>query len=215
MSEDKPSFHSRAIGNFLAFLCRLLTGVRSRWIAAPPNQNVRIYYANHSSHLDGLVIWASMPKTLRHTVHPVAAADYWSRGRLRRYIAEQVFCAVLIERHASTGSAEKRQDPLIQMRALLENNQSLILFPEGTRGSGETIADFKSGLYHLANQCPHVELVPVYLENLNRVLPKGSSLVVPVICSATFGAAIAGPQENEDKAEFLARARRSLEALAP
>ncbi|CNE23047.1 phospholipid/glycerol acyltransferase [Yersinia nurmii] len=206
---------SKMVATILVSLCRLLTGIRSRWLAPLPDKQVRIYYANHSSHLDGLVIWASMPRHLRSQVHPVAAADYWSKTRLRRYLAKYVFHAVLVERRTVEGRAEARKNPLTPLLETLERNQSLILFPEGTRGDGENIQSFKSGVYHLARQYPDVELVPVWLENLNRVLPKGSKLVVPFICSATFGVPVTGLQEGEDKAAFLARIKAALEEMAP
>ncbi|MGL4859807.1 MAG: lysophospholipid acyltransferase family protein [Enterobacteriaceae bacterium] len=198
-------------GSLLVGCCRLLTGINSRWIGVEPNAKSRIYYANHSSHLDGLVIWASLPASLRHHVHPVAARDYWDSSRLRRYLAGSVFNAVLIDRQ-SRGMG--KIDLLGPMKQLLAQGESLILFPEGTRGNGETIAEFKGGLYQLLRDCPDTEVVPVYLENLNRVLPKGSRLVVPVICSATFGTPLAPLSELETKVEFLHRARQALEALA-
>lgn len=211
---NESTLISRLVANALVSLCRLLTGVRATWLAPLPDGQVRIYYANHSSHLDGLVIWSSMPRELRTTVRPVAAADYWMSGRIRRYLARHVFHVVLVERRAGQGLDSRRQ-ALVDMQQVLESGQSLILFPEGTRGDGEQLSEFKSGIWHLIRQCPQVELVPVWLENLNRVLPKGSRLVVPIICSATFGSPVAGPREEEDKAAFLARAQSALEALAP
>ena len=198
----------------LVSICRLLTGIKSRWKVLPEAQQPTVYFANHSSHLDGLVIWASLPASMREHVHPVAAADYWEKTRLRRYLAGRIFGAVLIARGGKTAKSETGDDPLAPLVGVLEKNQSLIFFPEGTRGSGENLGEFKSGLYHLTQRYPGVRLVPVWLENLNRVLPKGSRLVVPVICSATFGEPLAGPAEGETKAAFLARAKTALEALS-
>ncbi|WP_045853486.1 lysophospholipid acyltransferase family protein [Raoultella terrigena] len=196
----------------LVSVCRLLTGIKSRWKATPQPGQATLYFANHSSHLDGLVIWASLPTAMRDNVHPVAAADYWKKSRLRRYLASRIFGAVLIERKGRAASPS--EDPLAPLVAVLENSESLIFFPEGTRGSGDELGEFKSGLYHLMLRHPDVRLVPVWLENLNRVLPKGSRLVVPIICSATFGEPLDGPAEGETKAAFLARAKSALEALS-
>ncbi|WP_350304100.1 lysophospholipid acyltransferase family protein [Photorhabdus viridis] len=201
---------SKGMGSFLSGLCRLLTGVSIRWIGCKPSVVARIYYANHTSHLDGLVIWAGFPRVLRYRVHPVAARDYWSKTGLRRYFINKVFRAVLIDRKGEDGLKE---NTLIPMEDVLRRGESLILFPEGTRGNGEQINKFKGGLYYLAKKYPDVELIPVYLENLNRVLPKGSALVVPVICSATFGRPLEKLGEKEEKADFLQRARLALEAL--
>ncbi|MFG1173030.1 lysophospholipid acyltransferase family protein [Erwiniaceae bacterium CAU 1747] len=227
MSEPRLSADRRLVSALLVTVCRFLTGIRSRWQSEPEPEKIRIYYANHSSHLDGLVIWSSLPPQMRTQVHPVAAADYWLGSRLKRYLALRIFGAVLVERRP-TGEheaepAEKQiangavvnKDVLLPLKQALDNQHSLILFPEGTRGSGEQLNPFKSGLYHLSKAYPQVELVPVWLDNLNRVLPKGSRLVVPIICSATFGTPQPGVAEGEDKQAFLARTKAALEAIAP
>lgn len=209
----KQSLDSRVAASFLVRLCRLLTGVRAHWLSPLPQEQVRIYYANHSSHLDGIVIWASMPPLLRQRVRPVAAAEYWLASKARRYIARRVFNTVLIKRRPTEPDDKQPNNALELMTESLKSKDSLIIFPEGTRGDGESISTFKSGIWHLAKMNPGVELVPVYLENLNRVLPKGSLLVVPVLCSATFGEPIASPEETETKQDFLLRAKAALEAL--
>lgn len=202
------------VRTLLITLCRLLTGINARWRAAPQTAQPTIYFANHSSHLDGLVIWASLPKTMHDRVHPVAAADYWRTSALRRYLSSRIFGAVLIERNRKAGSHSASGDVLAPLVAVLERQESLIFFPEGTRGSGDALGEFKSGLFHLIQRHPDARLVPVWLENLNRVLPKGSRLVVPIICSATFGEAIPGPGTDETKLDFLNRAKAALEALS-
>ncbi len=142
------------------------------------------------------MIWASFPRALRPHVHPVAAADYWNKTALRRYLATRIFNAVLVERRSQAPASEETttpRDPLQPLTEQLEQGHSLIFFPEGTRGTGDEVAAFKSGLFHLAQRMPQVQLVPVWLENMNRVLPKGSRLVVPIICTATFGEPISRP----------------------
>ncbi|MEY1580142.1 lysophospholipid acyltransferase family protein [Providencia manganoxydans] len=212
---EKPqriSLLAKGMGMLLSFTCRLLTGVRTRWVGCQPTIASRIYYANHSSHLDGLVIWAGLPPLMRHAVHPVAAKDYWDKTPFRRYLVNKVFRAVLIDRKGDGPAKENVLEPL---EAILAKSESLILFPEGTRGDGEELSHFKSGIYHLSKKYPNVEVVPVYLENLNRVLPKGSKLVVPIICSAVVGQPLAPLAEEESKAEFLQRAKLALEELMP
>jgi len=191
---------------------RLLTGVQARW-RSEPQAGARIYFANHSSHLDGAVIWASLPPLLRPRTRAVAALDYWEKSALRRYLAKRVFNVLMIDRNPQQ-SREQRNAPLQPLLDALDTGDALILFPEGTRGEGECIAPFKSGLYHLARQRPDVALVPVYLENLNRILPKGSLMIVPLLCSAIFGAPMCIAAE-ESRDDFLLRARQALEELAP
>lgn len=196
--------------------CRMFTGLHTRWLYSLfENNKVRIYYANHSSLLDTVIIWGSVPAEFRHSVRIVGAADYWLASSFRSYIARRIFNAILIDRSYPGDNSQIRNNALCLMNDALKKAQSLIIFPEGTRGNGEKISCFKSGLWHLARKNPGVELVPVYLENLNRVLPKGSGLLVPVLCSVTFGEPIQPLKRNEEKIAFLQRARDALEQLKP
>jgi 1-acyl-sn-glycerol-3-phosphate acyltransferase len=199
----------------VAVFARLVTGVHGEWRGCAPAARRRVYFANHRSHADFVLIWTVLPAPLRRLTRPVAGADYWLKGRLRTFVAERVFRAVLIARNRDTsGQATRDADPIATMAAALDQNSSLILFPEGTRNtSEEPLLPFKSGLYHLANARPDVELVPVWIENLNRVMPKGEFVPIPLLCTVTLGAPVAlGAGEN--KAAFLDRSRNALLALA-
>jgi 1-acyl-sn-glycerol-3-phosphate acyltransferase len=187
---------------------RLLAGAHADWQGCAPQPRQRIYYANHTSHFDTLVIVAALPVELGAETHPVAALDYWGASALRRFIAVECLNAVLIDR-----SGQSSTDPLQPPAALLARGHSLILFPEGTCGADGTVGRFRSGLYNLAQRFPQAELVPVYLDNPRRVMPKGSFLIVPLICTARFGAPLTA-DPSEDKDQFLARARTALVALA-
>jgi 1-acyl-sn-glycerol-3-phosphate acyltransferase len=198
----------RALRLGLLGVVRLLAGAHADWQSSAPEQRQRIYYANHASHFDTLVIVAALPAKLRAETHPVAALDYWGASGLRRFIAVECLNAVLIDR-----SGRSSTDPLQPAAELLELGDSLILFPEGTRSGDGTIGRFRSGLYNLARRFPQAEPIPVYLDNPRRVMPKGSFLIVPLICTARFGAPLVlDPSENRD--QFLARARSALIALA-
>ena len=195
------------IGGLLVGATRVLVGGQGVWMGCAPSERQRIYFANHSSHLDTILVWAAMPPELRRRVRPVAAADYWGRGRAQRHIALNVLNAVLIDRQT------RSSDPLEPLKTALAAGDSLILFPEGTRGTGELPSAFKPGLYHLAKAFPQVELVPVFLDNLRRALPKGSLVPVPLSCVARFGTPIR-IDEGEPKPAFLTRARDAVVALA-
>lgn len=191
-----------------AWLIRVICGVRSLPAEALPPAPA-IYFANHSSHLDFLTIWAALPASARARTRPVAGRDYWEKTPRRRRIARDFFNAVLIERQHVTVAT----NPLAPMVAALEAGDSLIVFPEGTRSADGTIHEFKSGLYHLARSRPGIALVPVYLQNLSRILPKGDFLPVPLLGSLSVGPAIQlGP--DEDKKVFLERARTAVLQLA-
>lgn len=199
----------------IAGMIRLLTGCQARWTGTDP-VNVdgsipqRIFFANHTSNLDAPVIWASLPTEVRRLTRPVAARDYWEAGPVRRKLAKDVFRAVLIERKKVT----RENNPMAVMEAALEAGDSLIIFPEGGRSTDDDadMVDFKPGLWHLAKKRPAVELVPVFLENLNRILPKGDFLLVPLLAAVSFGPPIK-PVAGEDKPTFLARAREAVAAL--
>jgi 1-acyl-sn-glycerol-3-phosphate acyltransferase len=191
-------------------LTRFLVGGHSRWIGSQPHERQRIYFANHGSHIDTLLLWSALPKHLRATTHAAAAADYWGQGAIKRFIAQNGLNAVLIDRSGSSAPG----DALEPLRKVLTEGRSLILFPEGTRSASRLPGSFKSGLYRLAKEFPAAELIPVYLDNPARAMPKGAFLPLPIICSAHFGAALE-PAENEDKEAFLQRAQAAVSALAP
>ena len=194
----------------LAFLVRLATGVRLLH-DLPEDGKRRVYFANHSSHLDFMVIWAALPTLQRASTRPVAAAEYWEKGPLRRWLSSRIFKAVLIPRDLARMRAE---DPLGKMLAALEEGADLIVFPEGTRSDSGEVAPFKPGLHHLISQRPDLILVPVFLENLSRILPKGELLPLPLMGQAVFGHPLAPPADDESKSAFLERARDAVLQLS-
>ena len=199
-----------ALGRVIIFVARLVTAVRGIWQGTEPVPARRVYFANHSSNGDFVLIWTVLPPRLRAATRPVAAADYWLKSPLRAFVGREVFNAVLIERDREARS----EDPVAQMTAALDAGASLILFPEGTRNTtAEKLLPFRTGLYHLARARPEVELVPVWIENLNRVMPKGEIVPVPLLCTVSFGAALR-IERGEAKEAFLMRARAALLRLA-
>lgn len=198
-------------GALILFFARFLTAVRGRWDGVAPTDEQRIYFANHASHGDFVLIWAVLPRRMRFATRPVAGSDYWLKSGLRRFIGRDVFNAVLIDRDPAT----RTSDPVAQMTQALDAGASLIVFPEGTRNTTDApLLPFKSGLFHLAQARPDIALVPVWIDNLNRVMPKGEFVPVPLICTVTFGAALS-LAAAETKQDFLARAEGALLALAP
>ena len=213
MNGLKAAFRSTAavlMGKAIILFARFVTAPRAQWQGIEPMLRQRIYFANHTSNGDFVLIWTVLPLALRNRTRPVAALDYWLTSPLRAFIGRDVFNAVLIDRRPEA----RREDPVAQMAAALDEGSSLILFPEGGRNSGETLLlPFKSGLYHLARQRPQVDLVPVWISNLNHVMPKGQIIPVPLICTLTFG----GPlhfDANETKEAFLSRTSDCLLALS-
>jgi 1-acyl-sn-glycerol-3-phosphate acyltransferase len=244
----------------LLAVIRLLTGAQARWWGCPPKAEQRIYFANHQSHLDLVMIWAALPEELRSITRPIAARDYWANTPFKRWITTEVFNAVYVERQGSAATpppaaapaepaeridpsldpvgeaaqlplvlsepasepvvppqpaaevAPEGPDPLAPLIEALKSGDSIIIFPEGTRGHTGEPQKFKSGLYTLATLFPDVVLVPAWIENIQRVMPKGEVVPVPILCSVTFGAPIR-VEESEERRPFLDRAREAVIAL--
>lgn len=196
----------------ITLFIRLVTAPRAIWAGTEPVPRKRVYFANHTSNADFVLIWAVLPNFLRRNTRPVAASDYWLKNRLRAFAGRDVFKAVLINRDADARAED--EDPVARMIAALDDGASLILFPEGKRNLTDApLLEFKSGLYHLARNRPEVDLVPTWIDNLNSVLPKGEVVPVPLICTVTFGPPV-HIAPGEGKASFLGRARDALQALA-
>jgi 1-acyl-sn-glycerol-3-phosphate acyltransferase len=190
---------------FLAWLAQLISGASVRWIDSQPDTCQRVYFANHTSHLDPIVIWSALPREVRAITRPVAAKDYWIKGPVRRYFANELFHAILIDRE----EIKVHQSPVDLMIREIGHTFSLIIFPEGGRSDGREVGEFKSGLYYLCKKRPDLELIPVYVDNMNRILPRGEVLPVPLLSCITFGPPL-WLEAGEPKVEFLARARDAV-----
>jgi 1-acyl-sn-glycerol-3-phosphate acyltransferase len=200
----------------IVLVARTITKKSVRFLERIDDARQRIFYANHTSHLDFILIWSSLPRHVRERARPVAGKDYWERSRFRRYYVQKVFNAVLIDRPLVAdlrgGSDLRGREAIEQMVEGLGDDYSLILFPEGTRGSGESIGQFRSGLYYLCRERPDVELVPVRIEGAHKVLPKGRHLPKPQESDLTFGPSMR-LENGETRAAFIERTRAALHAL--
>ena len=195
-------------GSILALIARFLSGASVRWIDSQPDPCQRVYFANHTSHLDVLVLWSALPSSIRAITRPVAAKDYWNAGVVRRYLAGSVFRALLIDRT----DIKVHRSPVDVMIREIGDRDSLIVFPEGGRTSGPEMGEFKSGLYYLCKKRPDLELIPVHIDNMNRILPRGEVLPVPLLTCITFGPPM-WLEAGEAKADFLLRAREAVRRL--
>jgi 1-acyl-sn-glycerol-3-phosphate acyltransferase len=195
---------------FLALLARFLSGSSVRWIDSQPDTCQRVYFANHTSHLDAIVLWSALPQHVRTLTRPVAAKDYWTAGAVRRYLANKVFNAILIDRT----EIKVHHSPVDMMVREIGQLYSLIVFPEGGRSSGPKpeIGEFKSGLYYLCKRRPDLELIPVHIDNMNRILPRGEFLPVPLLSCISFGPPL-WLEAGEPKTVFLERARQAVQRL--
>jgi 1-acyl-sn-glycerol-3-phosphate acyltransferase len=202
---------AQATATAIRLFARAITAVQATWAGCAPEPTQRVYYANHTSNGDFVLIWTVLPERMRMKTRPVAASDYWLTSKLKSFIGQDVFNAVLIDRRPEARTA----DPVAQMIAALDDGASLILFPEGQRNTTEApLLPFKTGLYHLARQRPNIELVPVWVANLNRVMPKGEVIPIPLVCTVTFGTPMR-MTNGEGKDDFLARAEAALLSTQP
>jgi len=193
----------------LIVLTRIVSGATVLWYESQPDDSCqRVYFANHTSHLDALVIWAALPRPMREKTRMVAAKDYWDAGPVRRYISRKLLKAVLIERE----NVSLKNSPIQVMVTEMQNEYSLILFPEGGRSQDGTLGEFKSGLYYLCKRRPDLELIPIYLNNLNTILPRGKALPVPMLSRVIFGPPM-WLELGERKESFLDRARSAVQKL--
>jgi len=200
-----------AAGVLLAGLARAITGVRPIWGGCGPGERQRIYFGNHTSHGDFILISTCLPPEERARTSAAAGADYWTAGPVRRFISLNLLRTVLVDRNW----VERKSDPIAGMLEALARGQSLIFFPEGTRNmTDQPLLRFRSGLFNLAAARPDVELVPCWIENMSRVLPKGTVLPIPLLCRVIFGPPMM-LRKGEDRKVFLTRARGALLALAP
>lgn len=198
----------------LAGAVRFLSGSGVEWRCRPCSDAQRIYFANHASHLDFVVIWAALPPPSRRLVRPVADRRYWERNTVRRKLARHVFNAVLVDRGCASSASpqEAARATTARICEAMGDCHSLILFPEGTRSLTGEVGAFKSGLYFLARCRPDVELVPVHLWNLHRILPKGEWLPLPMLSRVVFGAPLT-VRPGEEKRAFLERAHAAVTEL--
>ncbi|MDR3198488.1 MAG: 1-acyl-sn-glycerol-3-phosphate acyltransferase [Planctomycetaceae bacterium] len=199
------NFFNKFAKNSLIFTARLLSGATVLWYESQPDLCQRVYFANHTSHLDALVIWAALPHRIREKTRMVAAQDYWDAGVVRRYISRKLLNAVLIERE----NVSLKNTPIKVMMDEMKDEYSLILFPEGGRSADGQLGEFKSGLYHLCKKRPDLELIPVYLNNMNGILPRGKTLPVPMLSRVIFGPPM-WLEQDEKKDLFLGRARKAI-----
>lgn len=169
--------------DLLAYLAKVLTGTQAVWVGIKPEPKQKVYFANHTSNLDTIIIWSALPTNLRGITRPVAAKDYWDQPGVRRHIATKELNVVFVERNKET----RTEDPLNPLRRALDEGYSLIIFPEGKRNKEVVPGEFKSGIYWLAKEYPHIDFVPVYLENVAKTFPRGAFFPLPIICKAFFG----------------------------
>jgi 1-acyl-sn-glycerol-3-phosphate acyltransferase len=187
----------------------LFIGLRVRGREHLPESGPFILIANHSSHLDTISLLSLFPLSRLRDVRPVAAADYFERNRLISILTRTIFNILPIARANIT----PENNPLRRMRETIEAGQSLIIFPEGTRGTASEMAPFRAGVAHLLEKAPNTPVVPAYLVNMGRSLPKGEFIPVPFFCEIRLGAPRKINGSRQEITRSLEAAVRELKEL--
>jgi len=167
------------------FILKPLTGVKYKHAEVLSEAKQFIIIANHNSHIDTLALMSAMPKYKIVEVKPVAAGDYFGTTKWKSFITVLFTNALLIPRCCSLKNRSK--DPFRIMMKALKRGQSLIVYPEGSRGKANEMQEFKNGIGHILLKYPHIAYIPTYIENTGKVLPKDAIIPLPFNCSVIFG----------------------------
>lgn len=183
----------------------LWLGLAIRHAERFPLSGPAVVIANHNSHLDTLALLSLFPLADIPKVRIAAAADYFFTTRWTSFIAERFLGLVpMIRGHSHT------KDILAPLAAVLEQGDILVLFPEGTRGEAEVMAEIKPGIWHLLKRFPLVPVYPVYLHGMGRSLPKGEWIPVPFFVDVCVGESLGF---DPDKQSFMDRIREAFAGL--
>jgi len=167
------------------FILKPLTGIVYKHSEVLTQANQFIIIANHNSHIDTLALMSAMPKHKIVKIKPVAAGDYFGSSKWKSVLTRVFTNALLIPRCCSLKN--KSQDPFRIMLKALKRGQSLIIYPEGSRGKANEMQEFKNGIGHILLKYPHIAYIPTYIENTGKVLPKDTIVPVPFNCKVVFG----------------------------
>ncbi len=171
-----------------------------------PKHRQFIMVANHNSHLDTAALLNLFPLTQLKSIHPVAAEDYFSSSALLFAFSKTCFNILPIPRTHIT----KSNNPIKRMCEIIETGESLIVFPEGSRGMPEEMAPFQNGIAHLIQKYPDIPIVPVYLKGMGRSLPKGEFILIPFFCDLIIGESLYLKGSKEEITRTLEQSVHSL-----
>jgi 1-acyl-sn-glycerol-3-phosphate acyltransferase len=197
--------YSLLIRNFL----KLFVGVKfqnARFLLA---EKQFIIVANHNSHLDTLTILASLPSKIISKVKPVAAQDHFGSTKFKEKLSNYFINTLLIQRKRDKDNIEN--DPIHKMIKALDNGYSLILFPEGTRGTPEVQQPLKPGIGYVLSERPSVKYVPAFMKGMGKAMPKDDNLIVPYNSSLVYGPPTT--VESNDVSDIVKQVELSINEL--
>jgi len=178
--------HTPVPGMFMAFVrwfCRLKVEGHEH----VPTRGGFVLAANHASHADTAVVFASLQPDQRRSIVAAAAQDYFFDNGLRQYVARVLFNGVPVARRMS-----RNQDPLRHVVRAIREGYGVLLFPEGTRSLSGTVGAFRSGIGRLIAEFPGLPIIPTALCGTAEVLPKRAVLPKRQHVTVRFGEPLCG-----------------------
>lgn len=172
----------------------LWLGLRIKHRERLPKRGPAILVANHNSHMDVFALLSLFPLCRQVEIHPVAAADYFLRNKIIGWFALNILNIIPVMREGGEAN------PLALCEQALREGNTLILFPEGTRGEPGKLSPLKSGVWHLSQSMPEVPIIPVWLRGTERVMAKGNRIPLPLFIDVAIGDILSF---NHDKNTFM------------
>ncbi len=154
-----------------------------------------VYAANHQSHMDAPVILAALPPSRRNRVATAASKEFFAahfhptrnplRSRitngLNYYLAALMFNMFPLPQREAGARAAIRY-----VGQLIDEGNSVLIFPEGKRTDTGDIASFQPGIGMIASRL-RVPVVPVRIEGLDRILHQSWRMARPGKARVSFG----------------------------
>lgn len=188
-------------------LTLIVLGIHIRHRERLPEKGPAILVANHNSHLDTLVMMTLFPLRMLNRIRPVAAADYFLKNRWLAWFSLNIMHIIPLRRKGG----QKSRDLFQGITTALAQGDLVILYPEGSRGEPERLQKYKSGIYHLARECPDVPIYPIFMHGLGKALPKGDPILVPFFCDVFVGEPF---RWQEDRHAFMEELNLRMAELA-
>lgn len=195
----------------LRWFLRIIVGVKFDKTDFLKELNQFVIVANHNSHLDTITLLAALPASIIHKVKPVAAGDYFGKNRFTKALSSYFINAVLIDRKGMKENPENA--PIPRMIEELQIGNSLILFPEGTRGNPEELQPFKRGIGLVLSKKSEVPYIPAFLTGMGKNLPKGGFIPVPFNSTVRFGKPCL--VKSDDSKEIIIQMQQDILELQP
>lgn len=143
-----------------------------------------IIVANHNSHIDTLLLMSLFTCSQILKIHPVAAADYFCNTKFKTFVFTKLLGIIPIQRKVRKA---KEEEIFKDINETLRKGETIIIYPEGTRGETNELAKFKSGVAHIARMNPGIPVIPIFINGPDKILPKTDFMWVPFISDVYVG----------------------------